>query len=223
MPVYQVGSKDYELPDGLSEEQLGQALQALYLRDNPQQQQEQETPSAQPYSTPADSIDPNTLAQDSDWLRATKATYRLNEGKDWQGSDSDLAEYGLDYMGWFNYNLPKMAFEANQLRSASQEQKDAFLYLMDTYDNLEVSWGGTGRFFKGVLSDPTTYVGLSTLGLGTAAAQGTKQATKAGLRELLKRGMRTGVIAGTEGMIYAGTDNAIRQKYRSGYWQKSGS
>ncbi len=210
MPVYQVGGREYELPDGLSQEETGYALQQLYLRDNPQDNQPTEH-SAQPFPSPKDSLDPETLSLDADWLRASKTLHKMNEGQEWKGSDADLAEYGLDYMGWFNYNLPKMAYEANQLKAAPQEQKEAFLYLMDSYDNLELSWGGVGRFFKGVATDPTTYVGLASLGIGTAAAQGTKQVTKQGLKELLKGGMRTGIIAGVEGSIYAGTDNLIRQ------------
>ncbi|WP_067516913.1 hypothetical protein [Endozoicomonas ascidiicola] len=219
MPVYQVGEREYELPDGLSQEDTGYALQQLYLRDNTDDQP-QTTQTAtqtvtpqnpQTFPSPKASIDPDTLALDTDWLMATRTVHKMNEGQDWQGSDAELAEYGLDYMGWFNYNLPKMAYEANQLRAAPQEQKEAFLYLMDSYDNLDMSWGGVGRFFKGVASDPTTYVGLASLGIGTAAAQGTKTATKQGLKALLKQGMRTGIIAGVEGSIYAGTDNLIRQ------------
>ena len=221
MPVYQIGSKEYELPDGLSEEDRGYALQQLYLRDKPQEQpqenpQEQQkpsisTPSSVPYPAPADSIDPDLLSGDSHWLRASQAIYRLNEGQDWQGEDSELAEYGLDYMGWFNYNLPKMGYEAAQLKKAPQEHKEAFLYLMDAYDNLEMSWGGTGRFFKRVLADPTTYAGLASLCIGTAAATGAKQATKVGLREVLKQSLKVGVVAGVEGAVYAVTDNLIRQ------------
>ena len=211
MPVYQVGEKEYELPEGLSQEETGYALQQLYLRDNPQETTEQPQPVSQPFPAPKSSLDTETLSYDDDWLRASRIVHKMNEGQQWQGTNADLAEYGLDYMGWFNYNLPKMAYEANQLKAAPQEQKEAFLYLMDSYDNLELSWGGVGRFFKGVATDPTTYAGLASLGIGTAAAQGTKQATKAGLKELLKKGMRTGIVAGVEGSIYAGTDNLIRQ------------
>lgn len=210
MPVYQVGDNEYELPDDLSQEDLAYALEALYTKDNPQ---DIPPPSPNtPYPQAPDSVDPDLLSGDGDWLRASQHIYKLNEGRDWQGADSDLAEYGLDYMGWFNYNLPKMGYEAGQLKKAPQEQKEAFLYLMDTYDNLEMSWGGAGRFFKGVLTDPTTYAGLATLGFGSAVAQGGKAATKTGLKELLKQSLsRTGIVAGVEGGIYTGVDNRIRQ------------
>ena len=55
-------------------------------------------------------------------------------------------------MGFFNYNLPKMAVDAARVHGASESQKRAFLYLMESYDDLGVSLAGTGRFFKGILS-----------------------------------------------------------------------
>ncbi|MFA7168422.1 MAG: hypothetical protein WC096_05925 [Sphaerochaetaceae bacterium] len=207
MAVYEINGARYELPDDLQGDHLNDTLMHLSILDAEGVQQ----PLPYQYGPIREDIDPSTLAEDKDWLEASRVLYRMNTGKDWQGSDADLAEYGLDLMGWFNYNLPAMAVQAAQVRKAEQYQKEAFLYLMDSYDNLEMSWGGTGRFFKGVLSDPTTYIGLGTLGLGTAAAQGGKAATKEGIRALLRQGLRTGLVAGVEGGMYAGVDNTLRQ------------
>ena len=74
-----------------------------------------------------------------------------------------------------------------------------------------MSFAGTGRFFKGVLKDFTTYIGITTFGLGTAAAQGTAIATKAGVKSLLRQSVKGGVIAGVEGSVYAVADNINRQ------------
>lgn len=209
MAVYEINGQRYELPDDLSGDQLNETL--MQLSEQTQQDTPAEPQQYTPYGDIREDIDPDTLATDSNWLRATRTIHKMNEGRDWEGSDEELAEYGLDVMGWFNYNLPAMAVDAAQLQSASQDEKEAFLYLMDSYDNLNMSWGGTGRFFKGVLTDPTTYIGLGTLGLGLAGKEGAKQAGKAGLKELLKRGVRTGVVAGTEGAIYSAADNTMRQ------------
>jgi hypothetical protein len=199
------------VPEGTTKAKLMEKLQANGYDVSRLEQPQQEQPQNYQYGEIREDIDPDTLAQDRDWLEASRTIYQMNEGKNWEGEDADLAEYGLDVMGWFNYNLPAMTVDAAQIRNAEQHQKEAFLYLMDSYDNLEMSWGGVGRFFKGVLADPTTYVGLGTLGLGTAAAQGGKQATKQGIRELLRQGLRTGLVAGVEGSIYATTDNVMRQ------------
>lgn len=208
MAVYEINGARYGLPDDLTGEQLEETLMYLSSQD---MEGTQTTPQFGPVR---DSIDPHTLTEDRDWMEASRVIYRMNKGEDWKGDDEGLAQYGLEFMGMFNYNLPKMAVDTNRISQASQHEKEAFLYLMDSYDNLEMSWGGVGRFFKGVLTDPTTYVGLGTLGIGTAAAQGGKAATKQGIRQLLRQGLRAGSIGAVEGAMYAGADNAMRQTVR---------
>ena len=39
-------------------------------------------------------------------------------------------------MGWFNYNLPKMTLDAARISGATDGQKRAFLYMMESYDDL---------------------------------------------------------------------------------------
>lgn len=209
MAVYEIGGARYELPDDLQGDQLNETL--MYLSQAEAPQEEAPVPTASQYGPVAQDIDPETLASNQDWLNASRVMYQMNEGQPFPGSDQELAEWGLDMMGWFNYNLPVMAVDAAKISNAEQFEKDAFLYMMDSYDNLNVSWGGTGRFFKGVLADPTTYVGLGTLGVGLAGKEGVKQATKVGVRELLKTGLKTGTVAGVEGAMYGAVDNTIRQ------------
>lgn len=172
---------------------------------------EDASPQYQPFGEVKKNVDPATLSQDKDWVTASREIYKMNNGKDFQGSPEEAAQYGLDTMGWFNYNLPAMGIDAARLRSVPQRQKEAFLYLMDTYDNLNMSWGGVGRAVKGMATDPTNLIGLGTLGIGSIGVSGAKAATKLGIKQLLKQGLRTGAVAGVEGGIYAGTDNAIRQ------------
>lgn len=169
------------------------------------------TPQAyKPFARVRDNIDPKTLNDDYDWLMASYKVYQLTEGKPFQGSTQDLAEWGKDKFGWFNSNIPAMSFQANEvIRKGSQEQKEAFLYMMNTYDNTNFSWEGTKRWAKGIATDPTTYVGLESLGLGKAAA--TIAAKEAAKNALIKAIGRTGLIAGAEGGIITGVDNTIRQ------------
>tara|TARA_E500000178_G_scaffold339719_1_gene381574 strand:- start:419 stop:4216 length:3798 start_codon:yes stop_codon:yes gene_type:complete len=154
----------------------------------------------------------DTLVEDEDFLAAARNIYRFNHnGQGFDGSDQELADYALDTMGWFNYNLPKMTVDAAIISRADDNTKASFLYLMDAYDDKNISWDGTWRFIKGVSTDPTTYAGLATFGIGTAVSQGTKQVGKEGLKALLKGGMRNTVIAATEGAIYGAVDDINRQ------------
>jgi len=139
---------------------------------------------------------------------ASALIYRKEHaGKEWDGDAKDLAEYGLDQMGWFNYNLPSMVVDASKIRQASPDEKKAFLYLMETYDRLGMSWASAGRFIKGATLDPTSYIGLGTFGLGSAAGHATKLASKVALREMLNQSILTGI----EGAFQAGTQDAVRQ------------
>jgi hypothetical protein len=166
-----------------------------------------------PFATVRKDIDPKTLNADPDWLTASKAMYQLRERKSFEGNEAELAEWGKNFMGNFNYNMVDMARYAHDLtKNGTQEDKEAFLWMMDTYDNTNISLEGVGRAVKGIATDPTTYVGLGTLGIGTAGKIAASTATKQGIKKLMMESLgRTGIIAGIEGGIYAGTDNAIRQ------------
>jgi hypothetical protein len=198
--IYEVNGQRYALPSDMSEEDAWDLIQ-----------QDQGLNSTAQASNGADtSIDPDSLVQNQDWLSASRILWNMNNNDDFQGDDKDLAEYGLDQLGWFNYNLPKMAIDTARISQASQEQKKAFLHLMNTYDDLELSWGGALRFGKGVLADPTTYVGLSTLGIGTAAGSATKLASKEALKSMLK----ASVVTGIEGAALNAAANSMEQKVR---------
>ena len=158
-----------------------------------------------------------TIVKNPQWVNASKSVYKLNEGEDAPDLDSDeqYANYGLRYMGSFNYNLPKMGLEATQLTKATDQQKKDFVTLMDMYDEKEASLAGFGRFAKGVLTDPTTYAGIGTFGAATAGAQALKQGIKEGVKQATKAGIKQGAkVAAIESSIYATADNAARQSAR---------
>jgi gas vesicle protein len=151
------------------------------------------------------------------WVKASKSIYKFNEGDDAPDLDSDeqYANYGLRYMGNFNYNLPKMGYEAAQLNNATDQQKKDFVTLMDMYDEKEASLAGFGRAIKGLALDPSTYLGIGTFGAVTAGAQAVKAGIKAGVKEATKAGLKQGAKVGAiEGATYTAADNALRQTAR---------
>jgi len=194
--TYIIHDRRYMLPNDLTEDEKRTYLQ--HKLDNPDPIVSSSNPEA---------ITTESLQHDPDWIHASKVTYAKREGKPFSGTDAEAADYGVNQMGWFNYNLPMMAVDANRMRSADVEEKQAFLHLMETYDKLGVSWGGVGRAAKGLLADPSTYVGLSTLGLGMAGSTAGKVLTKEGIKSLLK----TGVQAGVEGALWTGVQDSVQQ------------
>lgn len=164
--------------------------------------------------------------EDPDFIQASKILYSLNKGKNAEPLrfDEDYAEYGLEYMGWFNHNVTKMAMDAERVRNVNPEQSSAFLYLLDSTEDLGMSWGGTARFLKGnfgfswehnAFPDPLNYLGLFTGGYTTAAGFTAKQASKEGLRQLLKQSvLKGGAVGAGYGATYTGVDSVARQSVR---------
>ena len=153
------------------------------------------------------------LINDRDFVEASKVLYTMNESKyaDPLADDRQYAEYGIEAMGWFNYSLPKMTLDASRISGATDEQQRAFLYMMESYDELGVSFSGTGRFFKGFLTDFTNLIGVTTLGFGLLGKEGAKAASKQGVKELLKASTKGGIIAGLDASIYTAVDDINRQ------------
>jgi hypothetical protein len=159
----------------------------------------------------------SSIKEDPEWIQLSKTLYEMNEGPDAAplDNDSQAAKYGLNYMGWFNYNLPKMGLEATQLRGATDEQRKSFVRAMDMYDEKEASFSGLVRAARGVLSDPSTYVGIGTFGASTAGAQALKQGIKEGVKQSTKAGLAQGAkIGAIEGAAYSAVDNSLRQSAR---------
>lgn len=141
-------------------------------------------------------------------------------GQEAPKSREDFAKWGMEFMGWFNYNLPQMgliSYQASQLPEGDMG-RFALYELMELYDQKQVSWSGTRRFWRGVLTDPSTYVGLGTFGVGVAGRTGVKTATKAGVKEILKRS--AGTAAALEAAAYGATDDIMRQKVKIGAGQQ---
>tara|TARA_R110002126_G_scaffold48577_1_gene135202 strand:- start:3546 stop:5033 length:1488 start_codon:yes stop_codon:yes gene_type:complete len=124
----------------------------------------------------------------------------------------EYAKFGLEFMGTFNYNLPMMGIRTAQLAGMEDDTKFRFLQMMKTYDDKEITWSGTARFFKNMLTDPTTYVGLGTLGIGVVGRHGAQQATKQGIITAFKQSIKNPTaLAAYEGGTYFAADNALRQ------------
>ena len=151
------------------------------------------------------------LTADPDWLAASANMYRYTTGKDWKGTDADLGKWGLDRMSAFNYNIPRMSIDAVRLKAAPEDVKKSFLYLMDGFDKAAWSWGGVKNFLYYAAIDPTTWVGLGTLGIGTAAGKALGAGAKIGVKELLKAGTKVGAIGAIEGGVLGSTSEYLTQ------------
>ena len=175
-----------------------------------------ETPINAEYIIANDIADPNReLSVTPEWVEASKQVHSLFAPNEELGSDQEYGEWGIEFMGEFNWNMQRMGTTAQTVYygKATDEQKRSMLMLMDGYDTLPVTWQGTKRAFKGVLNDPTTYIGLTTLGWGLLGRAGVKGATKQGFRKMIVDSLKSPVkIGAAEGALYAGAEDTFRQQ-----------
>ena len=128
----------------------------------------------------------------------------------------EFGQWGIEHIGWLNYNLPAFGYASMKLPGVVKQNPKAayaFLHLLDTYGKLPMfTWNGTKRFFNGVLKDPSTYAGLTTLGIGLSGKKFTSQAGKGGLKKALRLALDPAALTMYEGALYAASDDFFRQK-----------
>jgi hypothetical protein len=147
------------------------------------------------------------------WIEASKRLMPLFDGPETGAAptDEEASQWGLEMMGWFSYNIPSMALNVHRIQSGDNAQKMALYYMMNLYDEKAIDWNGTKRFFKGILTDPSTYIGLATLGIGTVAGASVRQASKISVKAALKASLGATLANAAEGSIYTSIDDALRQ------------
>lgn len=136
-------------------------------------------------------IDHTTLHENVSWVNASRDMYDRNKGvktqaeiyEDLSGFEGDtyeqrMADYGLKQMAEYNFNLGKQALDTYQIHNADQRSKEAFVYMMDQYDEVNSSWHTAGQAGWEMLTDATNWLGLATLGTASVAAAGVRLASK---------------------------------------------
>ena len=131
-------------------------------------------------------------------------------------TDEDYANWGVNFMSKFNYNITAMLFDVNKLSGAPSEVAASMYYMMETADRDGMLLENFTRGFSNFMTDPTTYVGLSTLGIGMVGTQSGKQLSKMAFKDVLKnivvnRGGSAAAVAGVEGAAFSAVDDAARQ------------
>lgn len=127
-------------------------------------------------------------------------------------TDVEFGKYALEQLGFFNFNMAQMGYDTLTMQKAEPYQRLAFYYGVNAYERLKnFTKKGTGRFFSGVVSDPSTYLGLGSLGLVTRQLA-KKTGGKNVLLNLIKNAGVTSAVGGVEGGAYGAMDNYFRQE-----------
>lgn len=140
-----------------------------------------------------------------------------------QKSNEELIDLWAAEQHFINYNVTALAYDAATLQNLTRQEKKDYLLQMETWDKVKAFGEGSQSLIdqsleigKALASDVTTYVGLSTFGVGFAAKEGakatTKQAVKSYLKDSTKEAIKTGAkIGAIEGAIYGGVDETLSQ------------
>tara|TARA_B100001057_G_scaffold109185_1_gene107050 strand:- start:1330 stop:5139 length:3810 start_codon:yes stop_codon:yes gene_type:complete len=193
-----------------------------------------------PFGTVTENLDHRTLHQNKDWIEASARLYHANHGvlpkmEDVESYSGDtlaqkLADYGLMQMAGFNYNIVDQGIDTYTItQKADQRTKEAFVYMMDQYDNVDSSWHTAKQAGWEMATDFTNWVGLGTLGTaafaGASAKFAGKQAVKKALMAKVKKEAptppnlmgsvkRAGMIAGAEGAAHGAAYDTLKQSVR---------
>jgi len=200
-----------------------------------------------PFGVIEQDVEWTDLHKKDDWIRSSQHFFEMTYGYVPQKGDKELegysgetyreklADYGLKQMAGFNYNIGDMAIDSSRVMKADQKTKEAFVYMLDQYDAVNMSWHTTGQAGWEMMTDVTNWLGLATLGTSAVAGQAAKLAGKEALRQTVKASLkkasaksveaaskvgintsakRVGALAGTEGAAHAMASDAMMQNVR---------
>lgn len=200
-----------------------------------------------PFGVIEQDVEWTDLHKKDDWIRSSQHFFEMTYGYVPQKGDKELegysgetyreklADYGLKQMAGFNYNIGDMAIDSSRVMKADQKTKEAFVYMLDQYDAVNMSWHTTGQAGWEMMTDVTNWLGLATLGTSAVAGQAAKLAMKESLRQTVKASLkkasaksveaaakvgintsakRVGALAGVEGAAHAMASDAMMQNVR---------
>lgn len=125
-------------------------------------------------------------------------------------NDEAIARWAKEQMSLFNWNIASTMDWGHKITSQDDPQVAlAFLNLINMYDHSDGGPAEFGRALGGIMTDPTTYLGV---GVGSVAAKGTARAlAKKQISNLVKGMIIGGTAGGIEGGVIAGGFDLVTQ------------
>ena len=157
------------------------------------------------------------------WQIASRIMYEYTKTKqgdrpvDEFGSE-EMAQWGVSFMNSFENNIPAMVINTAKLQDAPPEVSRAMYYLLETSDRDGILGSNIIESAGQMLIDPSTWLGLSTFGIGLAGRETGKALSKMGVKELLKnaitkQSVKTSTLAlAGESAFFGAVDNLARQE-----------
>lgn len=177
------------------------------------------------------SITEDQLRADPQFLQDVASIHQAFTGKPFEGDPANLADWGIEKLANFELAMGDMTNPtgdaagggmvgqaAQILNNFSPEQAGSFLRALDAYDKLPMfTMPGFGRLVRNVAADPTSVVGVATLGAGLAGRQAGRAAAKEGIKTALRQRIGESIltnpvkVGAAEAAAYTGGGDLIKQ------------
>lgn len=123
------------------------------------------------------------LLGDQTFSYASKTLYRKMTGDDFRGSDEEANQYGIDLMRKVDNILLSPSQESllgfeQAVSTFSPEEAKTALYMMEMFEAKDFTGRGVAEALGYMGQDPSTYLGITSLGWGFAGKQAAKLAAK---------------------------------------------
>ena len=148
-----------------------------------------------------DELDQETLASDMDFIEDASLFLSERAGINKAMAPKEIYEEFMEHMRYQNVNEVTAIRDLEYAQNADLEGKQRFGRLIDAYDKVDEDFSGRMMwdYASGLLTAPSTYIGIATGGTGKAAAVAGTQATKFGIRKVLSGALKAAAVEGAIG------------------------
>ena len=183
-----------------------------------------------PFGVVEEDLDHTELHKKRHWVEGSLRLYHVNHNalpteqdlEDYEGNtfQEKIADYGLKQMAGFNFNITDQAVDTYTItQKGDQKTKEAFVYMLDQYDEVNSSWHTAKQAGWEMLTDATNWLGIATLGTGAVVSQAAKLTGKKIVKETLKGQVKkslgkTMMVAGLEGAAHGASYDTMDQAVR---------
>ena len=149
---------------------------------------------------------PEFLADAYDFLAERNNNKDLN-------SPSEVYDEFMEHMRYSSVNEITALRDLEYAQNANILEKDKFGRLIDVYDKMpgeEFSWKMMGDYAEGLVTAPSTYLGILTGGSGKAASVAGTQIARLSLRKILAEGFKGTTKEGLKALGKEGLKGAVK-------------
>lgn len=159
-----------------------------------------------------DELDQETLASDVDFIQDASIFLSERDGYNQDMTPNEVYEAFMEHMRYQDVNEVTALRDLEYAQNANLEGKQRFGRLIDAYDkvNEDISGRMLWDYGAGVLTAPSTYLGIATGGMGKAASVAGTQAARFGIRKVLSGALKAAAVEGAIGAGQGLTQEGVR-------------